>query len=195
MSEQRTPAEILTQARRRDSLTKRSRVLATVDDMLARGTPITFAAVARAAKVSTWLVYADGVREHIERARTAQSNRQRRDRASTGRTSDASLRTDLELARAEIRALREERARLKAALQRRLGAELDTLHTRNQKADNATLADENRRLAAQNDQLTRENRALRRGLAETQDDLAAARQAVKDVIRNANRTPTATSPA
>lgn len=194
MTEQRTPAEILKQARRRDSLAKRSRVLAIVDDMLARGTPITFAAVARAAKVSTWLVYADGVREHVDTARAAQSVRQRQDRTSTDRASEASLRTDLELARAEIRALREERARLKAALQRRLGAELDTLHTRNQTADNATLADENRRLTAQVDQFTRENRALQHELAETQDDLAAARQAVKDVIRNANRSVTVTDP-
>jgi len=39
------------------------------------GETITFPAVARAAGVSTWLVYAKGVREHIEAARDAkQSN-------------------------------------------------------------------------------------------------------------------------
>ena len=37
------------------------------------GTPITFAAVARSAKVSQWLVYADGVREYIEAARVTQA--------------------------------------------------------------------------------------------------------------------------
>jgi len=105
MNQQRTPAEILKQARRRDSLAKRSRVLATLDDMAARGTPITFAAVARAAKVSTWLVFADGVCEHIDGAKAAQSIRRRRDRTTGGHASEASLRTGLELARAEIRAL------------------------------------------------------------------------------------------
>jgi hypothetical protein len=37
------------------------------------GETITFPAVARAAGVSTWLVYAKGVREHIEAARGRQA--------------------------------------------------------------------------------------------------------------------------
>jgi hypothetical protein len=36
-------------------------------------TEITFAAVARTAKVSQWLVYADGVRDYISAAREAQA--------------------------------------------------------------------------------------------------------------------------
>jgi hypothetical protein len=64
-----TPAQVLREARRRDSLTKRQRVRDTLEGMIRRGDQITFAAVARAARVSTWLVYADGVRKHIEQAR------------------------------------------------------------------------------------------------------------------------------
>ena len=69
----RTPADVLREARRRDSDRKRDQVFRTVDAMKRDGTPITFAAVARAAKVSQWLVYADGVREYIEAARSAQA--------------------------------------------------------------------------------------------------------------------------
>ena len=69
----RTPADVLREARRRDSERKRDQVFRAVDAMKRDGTPITFAAVARNAKVSQWLVYADGVRDYIETARSAQA--------------------------------------------------------------------------------------------------------------------------
>ena len=69
----RTPADVLREARRRDSGRKRDHVFRTVDAMKQNGTPITFAAVARTAKVSQWLVHADGVREYIEAARRTQA--------------------------------------------------------------------------------------------------------------------------
>jgi hypothetical protein len=53
----RTPSEVLRESRRRDSTTKRQRVRATIEEMLRTGDRITFAAVARASEVSTWLVY------------------------------------------------------------------------------------------------------------------------------------------
>ncbi|WP_329361204.1 hypothetical protein [Streptomyces sp. NBC_01483] len=62
----RTPAEVLAESRRNTSLLKRQRVLDTIRLMLDDGEPISFAAVARAANVSTWLVYAEGVREHVQ---------------------------------------------------------------------------------------------------------------------------------
>jgi hypothetical protein len=52
-------------------------VLAIVDAMVARGDAVTFAAVAKAAGVSNWLVYAEGVREHIEAARKKQEGQPR----------------------------------------------------------------------------------------------------------------------
>ena len=84
----RTPADVLREARRRDSDRKRDQVFRTVDAMKRDGTPITFAAVARNAKVSQWLVYADGVREYIEdrpfgpsgSARSSQTGRPKRER-------------------------------------------------------------------------------------------------------------------
>lgn len=64
MTVSRTSAEVLAESRRRDSRTKRQRVLAVVEQLLAQGVPVTFAAVARTAGVSKWLVYAGGVRAH-----------------------------------------------------------------------------------------------------------------------------------
>ena len=46
----------------------------------AAGTPVTATAVATAAGVSTWLVYADGVREHVEAARRRQAEQRARPR-------------------------------------------------------------------------------------------------------------------
>ncbi|MFD0443921.1 hypothetical protein ACFQ10_17980 [Streptomyces indonesiensis] len=73
MTAKRTPADVLREARKQDSLAKRTRVLAVVDEMKAKGEPITFLGVAKAAGVSNWLVYAEGVREHIEAARKSQA--------------------------------------------------------------------------------------------------------------------------
>jgi hypothetical protein len=64
----RRRTEALQAARQRDSHTKRAHVRSTIEKMLLAGDPVTFTAVARTARVSTWLVYADGVREHIQAA-------------------------------------------------------------------------------------------------------------------------------
>jgi hypothetical protein len=68
--EARTAA--LKAARAKDSELKRARALATLEAMEASGASITFTAVANAAGVSTWLVYAHGIREHIDAARARQ---------------------------------------------------------------------------------------------------------------------------
>jgi hypothetical protein len=94
----RTPADVLREARRRDSDRKRDQVFRTVDSMKRDRTPITFAAVARAAKVSQWLVYAEGVRDYIAAARAAQGTEPVRSQCAGRTASKASLRTDLELA-------------------------------------------------------------------------------------------------
>ena len=60
-------------ARAKDSAGKRRRVLAALGDLEAAGTPVTVSAVAKAAGVSTWLVYADGVRDHLDAARRRQT--------------------------------------------------------------------------------------------------------------------------
>jgi hypothetical protein len=58
---------------------KRQRVLAELERMERERDPITFAAVARAASVSTWLAYAEGVREHIDAAQKRQAAQPLRD--------------------------------------------------------------------------------------------------------------------
>jgi hypothetical protein len=121
---QRRPADVLREARKRDSLTKRARVLAVVDGMKATDEPITFLGVAKAAEVSNWLVYAAGVREHIEAARRGQLTTRCREHRSGKSAGTASLAVDLELARAELRRVRDERDRLKATVQRSLGQQV-----------------------------------------------------------------------
>ena len=56
-----TRTQAMLAARAKASHDKRQRVLAAVQALEAAGTPVTPAAVAAAARVSTWLVYADGV--------------------------------------------------------------------------------------------------------------------------------------
>jgi hypothetical protein len=111
----RTPAQVLQEAHHRDSRAKRARVLQAVEELVRTGRPITFAAVARTARVSTWLVYADGVRHHIEAAMRGQTVQPTTDEQVSRPASPASLRTDLELAREEIRSLRAERDKLRQA--------------------------------------------------------------------------------
>jgi hypothetical protein len=96
--------------------------------------------------VSKWLVYADGVREHIEQARQQQAGRKIRDRRRGLQPSTASLQTDLALARADNARLRTERDRLKAAVQRGLGQQVNQLSAKD--------------MAARIDELTRANLQL-----------------------------------
>jgi hypothetical protein len=100
-------------ARTQDSHDKRRRALTAINALEAAGTPITAAAVARAAGVSTWLLYTDGVREHLDAARRRQAQTSSGPPRAVAPTDQApltpaSLRTDLALARAEISRLRAE---------------------------------------------------------------------------------------
>lgn len=95
----------LAEARRRHSLDKRARVLTVLAALEKQGQPLTFAAVARAARVSTWLAYAPGVREHIEAAQLRQAH-STSITAAGSTPNPRSLRTELEIARQEIKALR-----------------------------------------------------------------------------------------
>ena len=70
-----TRTQAMLAARAKASHDKRQRVLAAVQALEAAGTPVTPAAVAAAARVSTWLVYANGVREHVQAARQRQTER------------------------------------------------------------------------------------------------------------------------
>lgn len=180
----RNPTEVLLAARRRDSQRKRAHVKAVVDDMKLGDAPITFAAVARAAKVSTWLVYAEGVREYITAAQDYQAGAAERETAAGARTSAASLQMDLELAHQDNRTLRGEVARLAQALRQNLGNQLDqeSFHHLRARADD--LATANSRLQEDNRTLTTECERLRDMLRAAEDDLSAARTSLRRMIRD-----------
>ncbi|MEU3836097.1 DUF6262 family protein [Streptomyces microflavus] len=186
MSAKRKPSEVLAASRRRDSLAKRAKVLAVVDEMAGRGDAVTFASVAKAAGVSNWLVYAEGVREHIEAARKKQAGQPRRDARSGMSSSPASLKTDLELSKQQITALRAERDQLKAALQRQLGQQLDQVGAADLVARVDKLTRQHAELTAERDTLRREKTELEERLAETEEDLAAARSSLRRMIRAEN---------
>ncbi|MGW0574941.1 DUF6262 family protein [Streptomyces sp. NPDC002920] len=189
MSEaKRTPGDVLRDSRKKDSQSKRAKVLAAVDAMKAKGEPVTFLAVARTAGVSRWLVYAEGVREHIEAAMKSQTKAERRTKQTGRDASAASLATDLALVREENRALREERDRLKKAVQRSLGAQLDQAGTREltQRVNELLAAVE--QITLERDGIRAERDDLKRRLTETEDDLTAAREAGKEMFKRINRT-------
>lgn len=189
MTAKRTPKEVLADSRRRDSREKRAKVLAVVDEMAARGDTVTFAAVAKAAEVSNWLVYAEGVREHIEAARKKQAGQPRREAQAGLSSSTASLQTDLELSRQQIATLRAERDQLKAALQRQLGQQLDQVGAADLVARVDELTRQHAELTAERDTLQRERVELEERLAETEEDLAAARSSLRRMIRAENAGP------
>ena len=148
---------------------------------------VTFAAVARAASVSTWLVYAEGIREHVEATRQRQASQPVRDQRAGLSPSAASLRTDLELARHEIKELRAERNTLRQNLQKQLGRQLDALTHRELVTRIDELTQHNQRLADQNRQLSAVNEQLRIRATGLEDDVAAARTSLRYMMRNTNQ--------
>ncbi|MEV3896082.1 DUF6262 family protein [Streptomyces anulatus] len=186
MTGKRQPSQVLADSRRRDSREKRAKVLAVVDAMAARGDAVTFTAVAKVAGVSNWLVYAEGVREHIEAARTRQAAQPRRDAQAGLSSSAASLATDLELSKQQVTALRTERDQLKAALQRQLGQQLDQAGSAGLIERVDELTRQHAELTVERDTLRREKAELEERLAETEEDLAAARSSLRRMIRAEN---------
>lgn len=183
----RTPGDVLREVRRKDSQVKRGKVLATLEELKSGGEPITFRGVAAAAQVSTSLVYSPGVREHIETAIAGQAKAARRATATGISVSAASLACDLELARAQIKQLRAERDKLKAAVRRGLGTALETAGSRELTERINELLAQVERLAAERDAALAENTRLKATVTETEDNLTAARTALKDLMKEVNR--------
>lgn len=145
-------AAALVAARAADSRDKRRRALDAVQKLEAAGEPVTFPAVARSARVSTWLVYAPGVREHVEAAR----RRQAVAGIDTSSTTPLATRTDLGPLRAELI------ARV---------SELEAV---------------NRRLVAERDARNADGRGAELRVRELEDELAAARESLRRMIRSEN---------
>ncbi len=149
-------ARAMLAARAKASHDKRQRVLTAVQALEAAGTPVTPAAVATAAGVSTWLVYADGVREHVQAARQRQTERGHAPEpapppARGEPVTQASLRADLAVARNEIRRLRAESDKLRGRLRLQLGAEIDGPDRADLIARLAALEAASRQFAAERD--------------------------------------------
>jgi hypothetical protein len=183
-------AAALKAARAKDSELKRRRALAALEALEATSAPITFTAVAKAAGVSTWLVYAEGIREHIDAARRRQAHHSAAPAPTpSGKhtTTSASLRTDLAIARDQIKTLRAERDKLQQRLRLHLGAEIegpDRAHLTARVADLETI---NRRLVAERDARAIEADTANRRVAELEDELSAARESLRRVIKSHNR--------
>jgi len=187
-----TRTQAMLAARAQASRDKRQQVLTAVQALEAAGTPVTATAVAAAAGVSTWLVYADGVREHVEAAHRRQAGREPgpATAAPPGRgepVSQASLRTDLVAARDEIRSLRAERDKLRARFRLQLGAEIEGPDRAELIARVASLEAANRQLAAERDARAAEASHAQRRIRELEDELTAARESLRRAIRQANR--------
>ncbi|WP_101953463.1 hypothetical protein [Mycobacterium intracellulare] len=187
-----TRVAALKAARAKDSELKRRRSLAALETMEASGASITFTAVANAAGVSTWLVYAPGIREHVEAARGRQANdcpAPTPTPSGKHSTTPASLRTDLAIARDQIKTLRAERDKLQQRLRLQLGAEIEAPGRAHLTARVADLEALNRRLVAERDARTIETDTVKRHVAELQDELNAARESLRRVIKSQNRAP------
>lgn len=176
----RTPAEVLKESRTRTSREKRGRVSLTVQKMLRDGEPITFAEVARTAQVSSWLVYAEGPREEINQAIQSQMRQTARGDKEGTHVSNNSLRTDLELARSEIKSLRAERDQMRRQIQAALGQQLVQLTNQPLVERIEALTEELRLSNAANSQ-------LRHQISELEDELAGARTALRRMIKEGAR--------
>jgi len=188
-----TRTQAMVAARAKASHDKRQRVLAAVQALESAGTPVTATAVAATARVSAWLVYADGVREHVLAARHRQAERGEPSPGPAARPTPAepasqqSLRTDLAIARNEIRRLRAERDKLLGRLRLQLGAEIEGPDRAELITRVATLENTARRLAAERDARAAEASHAQQRIGELEDELTAARESLRRVIRQANQ--------
>ncbi|MGH9066195.1 MAG: DUF6262 family protein [Acidimicrobiales bacterium] len=181
----------LRQARRADGRLKRQHALQAVEAIETSGSPITFPAVARRARVSVSLLYAD--RELAGRIAAARDRQRQagRDRAwqlpARSLVTEASLRTELANAKDQIRRLTEEIVALRQRLARQLGAEADA-------ARGLALAPALDELEQRATDLEAENHLQRQQIARLEADgreltetLEAARAMNRELMNEVNR--------
>jgi Family of unknown function (DUF6262) len=176
-------------ARQRASRDKHDHTLHTLDRLQQSGARISFTAVAREAGVSTWLVYNNS---ELKRAITdAMTHPPRHDgpppRPAESPTSQASLRTDLELARHEITVLRRSERKLRERLQRTLGAEIEQIDRSELLARIADLETLVTNLRTENTGLAEANTRLTQLTAQQHDDLDTANTLLRRYMKQASR--------
>jgi hypothetical protein len=178
----------LAAARRLDSDTKSNRAAQALTRLKDAGHRVTFARVAREARVSTWFLYNTpeltvAVRNAIEHQA---SHGIVATHAGTTLVSAPSIATDLALAREEIRDLRTERDRLKDRLRLSLGAELDAVTREELLARIADLEQDNATLRSTLDAETSRADAVTRRADQADADLSAARLSLRRMVRQEN---------
>ncbi|MEU1484302.1 DUF6262 family protein [Streptomyces sp. NPDC005752] len=179
--------ERLRVSRAKDSEDKTRRALDAVDGLLRSGRRVTVTQVARDASVSTWFVYNQPqVHQAVQDGITAQRARGHQNSLApeASRVSPAGLRTDLALAREEIKDLKKERDRLRNRVRLSLGAELEGVNRnelieRVQQIEQRNAALE-QALSEARDQIA----ALEGQLSEAEDDLTAARASLRRAMRS-----------
>lgn len=175
-------------ARRLDSRTKYERTQQALATLVKNGNRISFAGVAREAKVSTWLLYNNSdLKRAITEAIKHQTNSASRP-ASTARSASVdSVRTDLELARQEITQLRRSERKLRDRLQRTLGAEIEEIDRSELIARIADLENLVTKLRADNTELLETNARLTQLVDQQRDDLDSANTLLRRYMKEASR--------
>ncbi|QQM20555.1 hypothetical protein I7X09_21310 [Rhodococcus sp. P-2] len=174
-------------SRRRDSADKLRRTLTVIADLSSTGERINISEISRRAGVSPWFIYNTvAIRTAVERATEEHSHTETR--SSAGRTSATadSLHTELLMAREEVRALREDRGKLVRKVQLLLGGQLE--HVPQEKLlsrihDLERIAAD---LRSEGESERRRADAMSVQLDELQDELTAARVALKRMVQSAS---------
>ncbi|MEQ6028093.1 hypothetical protein SOM70_36685 [Streptomyces salinarius] len=122
------------------------------------------------------------MREHIEAARHRQGRAAASD-ARAGAKEPTGWKLEKQLLQEDNRRLREEVGRLKAAVRRSLGQQLDQFGAADLGTRVDELTTENQRLQAERDDALARVKDLTEQLSETQDDLASARISLRRMIR------------
>jgi chromosome segregation ATPase len=136
--------------------------------------------------VSTWLAYADGVREHVDAAIQCQVAQPACDGRAGLTAGSGSLATDLQLAREQIELLRAERDKLRDHIRDRLGEQPGQISSKTaRRADRRT----------HHHQASTANRKLQARVDELEENLAAARTSLRRVLKETNRTGPPADPA
>jgi chromosome segregation ATPase len=185
-----TRTEKLIAARRQAARVKHDHTLQTLQRLARSGAAITFAGLAREAGVSTWLLYnSPELKQAVAEAMRHQSQPEHRspDLGSPTTAAPQSLRTDLELARQEIAALRRTERQLRERLQRTLGAEIEQIDRSELVTRIADLETHLDKLRAENIALTEANTQLTELTAQQSDDLATVNTLLRRYMREASR--------
>jgi hypothetical protein len=142
--------------------------------------------------VSTWLVYADGIREHLDTARQHQATDSTPPLAAGSPTGQqpvtaAGLRTDLAVARHEIHRLRTDLDKLRGRLRLQLGAKIEQPDRAELITRAAAMEAANRQFLAERDARTAQADTAQRRVEQLEDELTAARESLRRLIRATNR--------